>query len=57
MIVLTMRQADRDAICQRCTKPDCIGQESRDCPVQVEQRRRWRERYRQQKRQEVSPRC
>lgn len=35
--------AERDAICLNCPLADCVGDDCRDCPLQIEQRRRWRE--------------
>jgi hypothetical protein len=41
-INIAIRQAEQDAICMSCALPDCVGRESRECPIQAEQRRRWR---------------
>lgn len=44
-INITMSKLEQDAICLRCTLPDCLGVENPQCPIQVEQRRRWRKDY------------
>lgn len=41
-INISMSQVDQNAICESCALPDCVGRDCRDCPMQVEQRRRWR---------------
>ncbi|MCI0390331.1 MAG: hypothetical protein MOB07_16395 [Acidobacteria bacterium] len=42
-IHFSIRPAERDAICLRCPLAECVGLESRECPIRVEQRRVWRE--------------
>ena len=42
-INITMSQAEQNTICERCPLADCIGIERRECPIQAEQRRIWRE--------------
>ena len=42
-INFTIHLAEQDAICRDCPLADCVGADNRDCPIQVEQRRRWRE--------------
>lgn len=44
-INIAIRQADQKAICKACPLDDCIGRDNRDCPIQVEQRQRWRDNY------------
>lgn len=38
-----MRVGERDPICLCCTLADCLGLENPNCPLRVEQRRRWQE--------------
>lgn len=42
-INFTISLHEQDAICADCPLLDCVDRDSRDCPIQVEQRRRWRE--------------
>lgn len=42
-INLTLSDDEQTKICLACELPDCIDIECRDCPIQVEQRRIWRE--------------
>lgn len=36
-------QSEREAMCINCALPDCVGLESEECPIRVEERRRHRE--------------
>lgn len=42
-VVFSLSLAERDAICLRCSLADCVGIESAECSIRVEQRRIWRE--------------
>jgi hypothetical protein len=48
-INITMNQDEQNAVCLRCTLPDCVGIEDRRCLIQVEQRERWRRDYERRK--------
>lgn len=50
-INLTLKSHERDAICLDCPLVDCVGIESRACPIRIEQLRRWREKNAQRKAQ------
>ena len=43
---LTLTDERQREICLNCPLADCVGIERRDCPIQVEQRRAWREQNR-----------
>lgn len=40
---------ERDRICLDCPLRDCVGIESRECPIRIEQRRVWREKHKQRR--------
>ena len=42
-VVFSLTLAEREPICLDCPLAECVGIESRDCPIRVEQRRIWRE--------------
>ncbi len=42
-----IRVAERETMCTECALPDCVGFESEQCPVRIEERRRLREKYQQ----------
>lgn len=50
-INFTLKLRERDAICLDCPLEDCVGIESRDCPIRIEQRRLWREKNAERKAQ------
>ena len=41
---ITLSEERQVAICLNCPLADCIGIESRQCPIQIEQRAEWRKR-------------
>jgi len=43
---ITLSDERQREICLNCPLADCVGIERRDCPIQVEQRRAWREQNR-----------
>jgi len=42
-INFTISLREQNAICANCPLQICVDRDSRDCPIQVEQRRTWRE--------------
>jgi len=56
MINLTLTDDQQREICLDCQLPDCVGLESRYCPIQEAQRAIWRAKDRARKAARVSER-
>lgn len=48
----SLSASERDRICLDCPLRDCVGIESRECPIRIEQRRVWREKHKQRRDQD-----
>jgi hypothetical protein len=48
-INLSLTEERQAQICLSCPLPDCIGIESRECPIQIEQRAEWRRQHQARK--------
>lgn len=42
-MIFLLTPGERDQICLNCPLAQCVGLKSKECPIVIEQRRRWRE--------------